>query len=211
MKPITWKLFWRPPWHRPGLSRQRGSHLAAAVPGSTAQQTSFAWHCAHPVHRPFPACRSLPSLRPSSTVDAAPMCRAWLADRCLGGRKLSDNNPATQPGCSAPDGEIVPPSDSPRDSFFAALSGSQAEFSARLIDGRYVVGLAQEERKERYRACMDLADQLTGYVNRELAQKPALTMPARLDNISGQIAHPGWELGSVALDWIMKQLQARFP
>jgi len=124
---------------------------------------------------------------------------------------MSDNNPAMQPGSSAPDGEIVVPSDFPRDPFPAALPGSQPKFSARLIDGRYVVGLTQEERKERYLACMDLFDQLRGYVTRKHAQKPDLTISAILDNVSGRIAHQGWELGSVELDWIMKQLRVRFP
>jgi len=124
---------------------------------------------------------------------------------------MTDNNPVPQPGCSAPDGEIVVPSDFPRDPFPAALSGSQPKFSARLIVGRYVVGLTQEERKERYLACMDLVDQLTAYVNRKHAQKTDPTMSAVLDNVAGRIAHQGSELGSVELNWIMKQLRARFP
>lgn len=124
---------------------------------------------------------------------------------------MPDNNPATQPGCSAPDGEIVVSSDFPHDPFSTALSGSQPKFSALLIDGRYVVGLTHEERKERYLACMDLVDQLTAYVNRKHAQKPDLTMSAILDNVAGRIAHQVWELGSVELDWIMKQLRGRFP
>jgi hypothetical protein len=124
---------------------------------------------------------------------------------------MTDGNPVPQPGDSGPDGEIVVPSDFPRDPFPAALSGSQPKFSARLIDGRYVVGLTQEERKERYLACIDLVDQLTAYVNRKKAQKPDLPMSAILDNVAGRIAHQGWELGSVELDWIMKQLRSRFP
>lgn len=117
---------------------------------------------------------------------------------------MSDNNPATQPGSSAPDGEIVVPSDFPRDPFPAALSGSQPKFSARLIDGLYVVGLTQGERKDRYLACMDLVDQLTAYVNRKHAQKPDLTMSETLDDVTGRLTHQGWELGSVELEWNMK-------
>lgn len=119
---------------------------------------------------------------------------------------MSEQPKSTGVDSDTPTAEIIIPDDFPRDPFPAALSGSQPEFSARLIDGRYVVGLTQEERKKRYLACMDLVGQLTAYVNRKHAQKPDLTMSAILGNVAGRIAHQGWELGSVELSWIMKQL-----
>lgn len=124
---------------------------------------------------------------------------------------MSDNNPATQPGSSAPDGEIVVPSDFPRDPFPASLSGSQPKFSARLVDGRYVVGLTQEERQARYLACMDLVDQLTAYVNRKHAENPDLTQSAILDSLASRMPQQGWDLGKTELEWMEKHLRARFP
>lgn len=122
---------------------------------------------------------------------------------------MTDNNPVPQPG--DPGGEIVVPSDFPRDPFPAALSGSQPKFSARLIDGQYVVGLTQEERKQRYLACVDLVDQLTAYVKRKHTQRPDVTLPAVLDNVASRIPYQGWDLGRSEIDWIVKHLRARFP
>lgn len=124
---------------------------------------------------------------------------------------MTDNNPVPQPGDPGPDGEIVMPSDFPRDPFPAALWGSQPKFSARFIDGQYVVGLTQEERKQRYLACTDLVDQLTAYVKRKHAQRPDVTLSAILDNVTSRIPYQGWDLGRSEIDWMVKHLRARFP
>lgn len=102
------------------------------------------------------------------------------------------------------------PDDFPRDPFPAALSGAQPKFAARLIEGRYVVGLTPEERAERYLGCLDLVDQLTAYVHKKLAQKPDLTLTAVLDNLASRIPQQGWDLGGPELVWIEKHLRARF-
>jgi hypothetical protein len=102
------------------------------------------------------------------------------------------------------------PDDFPRDPFPAALSGAQLKFAARLIEGRYVVGLTPEERTQRYLGCLDLVDQLTAYVHKKLAQKPDLTLTAVLDNLASRIPQQGWDLGGPELVWIEKHLRARF-
>jgi hypothetical protein len=124
---------------------------------------------------------------------------------------MTDNTPGPQPGDPGPSGEVVVPSDFPRDPFPAALSGSQPKFSARFIDGQYVVGLTQEERKQRYLACADLVDQLTAYVKRKHSQRPDLTLSAILDNVASRIPYQGWDLGHSEIDWMVKHLRARFP
>ncbi|OYU44721.1 MAG: hypothetical protein CFE44_11435, partial [Burkholderiales bacterium PBB4] len=53
---------------------------------------------------------------------------------------------------------IPVPEDFPRDPFPAALAGSQMKLAARLIDGRYVVGLTDEERYGRFLMCSDLVE-----------------------------------------------------
>nr|WP_295784073.1 hypothetical protein [Rhodoferax sp.] len=107
--------------------------------------------------------------------------------------------------------EITVPEDFPRDPFPSGLSGTQPKFSARLIDGKYVVGLTQEERAERYVGCLDLVDQLAAYVNRKQVEKPDVTLAALVDNVASRIPHQGWELGLSEVDWMVKQLRARFP
>jgi hypothetical protein len=102
------------------------------------------------------------------------------------------------------------PDDFPHDPFPSGLSGTQPKFSARLIEGRYVVGLTSEERVQRYLGCLDLVDQLTAYVHKKLAQKPDLTLTAVLDNLASRIPQQGWDLGRPELVWIEKHLRARF-
>jgi len=102
------------------------------------------------------------------------------------------------------------PEDFPRDPFPAALSGSQLKFAARLIDGRYVVGLTDEERRERYEVCLDLVEQMKTYTDKKQLQLPELSMEQLLDKIDKSIRLKDWGLSSVEFDWIMKELRARF-
>lgn len=106
--------------------------------------------------------------------------------------------------------DTVVPDDFPRDPFPAALSGAQPKFSARLIDGKYVVGLTPEERAERYLGCLDLVDQLTAYVKRKVIEKPDHTQAEILDNLAARMPHQGWDVGRTELDWMEKHLRARF-
>ena len=97
----------------------------------------------------------------------------------------------------------------PRDPFPAALPGSQIKVSARLIDGRYVVGLTPEERQGRYLMCADLVEQLVGYCLRKREQQPDRTVAQLLENINQRIRLQGWELGAEEYDWIMGRLAVR--
>lgn len=114
-------------------------------------------------------------------------------------------------GSDTPTAEVTVPDDFPRDPFPAALSGTQPKFAARLIDGKYVVGLTPEERAERYLGCLDLVDQLTAYVNRKVAEKPEVTQSSVLDSLASRMPHQGWDLGKSELEWMEKHLRARFP
>lgn len=102
------------------------------------------------------------------------------------------------------------PDDFPHDPFPTALSGTQPKLAARLIEGKYVVGLTPEERAQRYLGCLDLVDQLTAYVHKKMAQKPDLTLTAALDSLASRIPQQGWDLGWTEVVWIEKQLRARF-
>lgn len=44
---------------------------------------------------------------------------------------------------------VMVPDDYPDDPYPSGLGGAQPKFSARLIDGRYVVGVTDAERAER--------------------------------------------------------------
>lgn len=102
------------------------------------------------------------------------------------------------------------PDDFPTDPFPAALAGSQTKFSARLIYGKYVVGLTAEERHRRYLHCLDLVNQLIAYTQRKRVQKPEVPMADVLDDIVNRIPLQGWDLCTRELEWIAKQLRQSF-
>lgn len=105
--------------------------------------------------------------------------------------------------------DVVVPEDYPRDPNPSALSGAQRKFSARLIGGRYVVGLTEEERAERYVFCAEWVEQLVSYASKVQSKKPELSIEGVLDYIHGGIRRERGDLGELELDWIMKELRAR--
>lgn len=121
---------------------------------------------------------------------------------------MTDQLPKPETDTTGVTGPI--PDDFPRDPFPAAVPGAQPKFVARKIDGRYVVGLTAEERRERYVACLDLVEQLAPYTEKKHRQRPELTMAELLDVFDRDIRLKDWGLGDVELDWVMKQLRARF-
>ena len=121
---------------------------------------------------------------------------------------MTDQFPKAEADAS---GDIDPiPDEFPRDPFPAAVPGEQLKFVAREIDGRFVVGLTAEERRERYRACLDLVEQLTPYTEKKHRQRPELTMAELLDVFDRDIRLRDWGLADVELNWVIKQLRVRF-
>ena len=115
----------------------------------------------------------------------------------------SKDSNAAEPGIAVPD-------DFPRDPFPAALAGSQMKLAAREIDGRYIVGLTDEERQARFLMCSDLVDQLVGYAQRKQRERPDQTLNELLDAIDLSMRRKGWRLGASEFDWIMVRLRAKF-
>lgn len=106
--------------------------------------------------------------------------------------------------------DVKVPDDFPSDPFPAALTGAQPKVAARLIDGKYVVGLTEDERRGRYLMCQDLVEQLTDYAQRKRTERTDLTLPALLDAIDVSVRKKGWEVADIELDWIMGRVRARF-
>lgn len=105
---------------------------------------------------------------------------------------------------------VAVPDDFPRDPFPAALSGAQLKVAAQLIDGKYVVGMTDDERRGRYLMCKDLVEQLTEYTERKRTERTDLTLPALLDAIDVSVRKKGWEVAGIELDWIMGRVRANF-
>ena len=106
--------------------------------------------------------------------------------------------------------EVVVPEDFPHDPLPASLAGAQLKMAAREVDGRYVVGLTEDERRRRYLMCADLVEQLIGYTEKKRIQRRDLSLEGLLNEIDTSIRRKGWEVGSIEFDWIMSRLRAKF-
>ena len=106
--------------------------------------------------------------------------------------------------------DVTVPDDFPRDPLPAALTGAQPKIAARLIDGEYVVGLTDDERRGRFLMCQDLIEQLTDYAERKRTERTDMTLPALLDAIDVSVRKKGWEVAGIELDWIMGRVRSRF-
>lgn len=93
--------------------------------------------------------------------------------------------------------ELVVPADFPWDPFPASLSGAQPKVAARLIDGRYVTGLTEDERRGRFLMCGDLVEQVIAYTLRKHPLRPDLTLEQFLNEVDKSMRLKGWEVGSV--------------
>jgi hypothetical protein len=108
-----------------------------------------------------------------------------------------------------PISDVGVPDDYPRDPYPAALGGAQPKFAARLIDGRYVVGLTDEERQERYLYCANWVETLVEYFPKKRLRRPDMSVEDVLQYIHAGIRSERGDLGEVELDWIMAKLRAR--
>ena len=99
------------------------------------------------------------------------------------------------------------PEDFPRDPWPASLSGVQPKVAARLIGGKYVVGLTPEELAVRYDNCSDLVLQLTAYCERKLTADPSLVLDDYLPKVEQSCAGKGWDVSPIELTWIMGKVR----
>jgi hypothetical protein len=99
------------------------------------------------------------------------------------------------------------PDDFPHDVAPAALAGAQPKLAARMINGRFVVGLTEEARSERRQICEDLAQQLIVPARKDAAKYPQNSHDVVLERIRDAIAGKYW--GSVVeMNWIIVRLRA---
>jgi len=97
----------------------------------------------------------------------------------------------------------------PRDPWPAAVPGAQKKFSARLINGRYVVGLTDEELAERFELCEDLVQQLVAYCKRKWATSPCESQEAFLAQLEAGVRAQDLDVSPVEITWMMARVRER--
>jgi len=104
---------------------------------------------------------------------------------------------------------MVIPKDFPRDPHPGAVPGAQEKFLARLVDGRYVVGLTDDELKERYDVCVDLVEQLLPYCIRKQSENPTWTTADVLRRVHLGLQSKRWGQSLAEIHWIVNRLAVR--
>lgn len=102
----------------------------------------------------------------------------------------------------------VIPHDFPRGPAVASIPGTQAKFLARKINGRYVVGLTDEELYERWDFCEDLAKQLAARTLRKQAGGHISDLEAFYKETEHRVRGQGWGLNEDEVKWLMKRTRS---
>lgn len=99
------------------------------------------------------------------------------------------------------------PEDFPKRNEIAALNGNVPKFSARLINGRYVVGVTAEEHREHYRDCCALVADLIAYCHRKQAADVKWTPEALHERIKKGLENTQeLDLTEPELQWVLAEL-----
>jgi len=103
------------------------------------------------------------------------------------------------------------PDDFPGGAPLASLAGAQPKLAVRLVNGKYIVGLTEEERLERYEVCEDLAQQFAVYCARKISENRSLTHDLALARarvgFARKVSLGEWDFSEAEQDWVMKRAQ----
>ena len=98
------------------------------------------------------------------------------------------------------------PDDFPWDTTPPSLAGAQPKLAARLIDGKYLVGLTPTERYGRWEMCEDLAHQLIAKTLSDADNHPENSRAMTLTRIRRGIERKQWT-EPLETDWLMRRLR----
>ena len=95
----------------------------------------------------------------------------------------------------------------PRESTPVVVSGARPKVCVRLLHGIYVAGQTDDERRERWLVCEDLATQLVSVAQRDALKHPHHTEQQTLERVCVSVARKAW-VSPDELTWLMRRLQA---
>jgi hypothetical protein len=98
------------------------------------------------------------------------------------------------------------PEDFPRDTTPAVVSGAQPKVCAWLSKGRYLTGQTDDERRERWLLCEDLARQLIRVAQKDALAHPDQSRPQTLERVRASVRRKGW-VSTDELPWLIERLQ----
>jgi hypothetical protein len=99
------------------------------------------------------------------------------------------------------------PANFPRIASAATMPGAQLKFTARKIDGRFVVGPTEEELCERWEYCEDLAQQLAARTQRKRAAGLISDLYVFYKETEQRVRGQGWDLSNDEVTWLMDRVR----
>jgi len=102
------------------------------------------------------------------------------------------------------------PGDFPRYPLPTAPAGTQRQSPARLIYGKFVVGLTPLEQLEHHYAYLDFMNQLIAYAHGKRDQRPEVPLVEIVDEIVNHMSLQGLNLSKPGQEWVAKQLRQSF-
>lgn len=109
------------------------------------------------------------------------------------------------------DAQAEVPADFPRSTHTGALPGAAPKLLARMLNGRYVVGLTAEELAVRYDGCVDLVEQLQRTAGQFAARNPSWTAVELRERMRRGVEHEQhrWKLSPAEARWVLMELARR--
>ncbi|UCV22315.1 hypothetical protein [Ferribacterium limneticum] len=106
---------------------------------------------------------------------------------------------------------ILIPDDFPRETPLGSVPGIQPKIPVRLVEGRYIVGLTDEELLQRYEYCDDLVQQLVAYCRRKADEHPEWSHETTLGRMATGVARKGqsgeWDVTAEEQRWMVSQIK----
>lgn len=101
------------------------------------------------------------------------------------------------------------PDDFPRVSHQGALAGAQPKLLLRNIAGRYSAAPTDDEVRERYLICEDLARQLASYTSRKMAEH-AWSLPEAVSKVEAgvltKVRRGVWDFSDAEIAWTIEHM-----
>ncbi|MFZ4287714.1 hypothetical protein [Variovorax sp. HJSM1_2] len=99
------------------------------------------------------------------------------------------------------------PDDFPRGGHEGVVPGAVPKYVARETQqGKFVVGLTEEELQSRYIDCCSLTRGMTSYCENKLRENPTWSTQFLLDRTGLKIASEGWGYTDDEITWVLKRL-----
>ena len=101
------------------------------------------------------------------------------------------------------------PGNFPRDCWTDSPSGELPKLHLRRVDGRYLAGLSEAERRKRFDVCSELLEELIPYAQKEQAEQSDWATIAILQKIGRSIEAKKGVQSRAEIEWIVGTLAER--